>query len=201
MKIIGITGGVGAGKSTVLSFLESEYGARVIQADLVGHLVMEPGTQGYRAIVDHFGSGILDAEGNIDRRALGGIVFADAGELAVLNSIIHPAVKNWIRWEIDREREAGTCKLLIVEAALLIEDHYEEICEEFWYIYTSPEIRRERLRQTRGYSNEKITAIFGNQQPDKVFRAHCREVIDNSGSREEARAQIRGLIRRRGWEL
>lgn len=197
MKIIGITGGVGAGKSAILSFLESEYSARVIQADLVGHLVMEPGTEGYRAIVDTFGTEILDAEGKIDRKILGGIVFADAEKLKILNSIIHPAVKDWIRAEIAKEKESGNCRLLVVEAALLIEDHYEEICEEFWYIYTRPEIRRARLKETRGYSDEKITAIFGNQQPDEVFRAHCREVIDNSGSKEEARAQIQELIEKR----
>lgn len=199
MRVIGITGGVGAGKSAILSFLEAEYGARVIEADKVGHLVMEPGTEGYRAIVEQFGTGILCEDGSIDRKALGGIVFSDKEKLQRLNAIIHPAVKNWIRAEIVREEKAGRCRLLIIEAALLIEDHYEELCEEFWYIYTDPEVRRARLKESRGYSDEKITAIFGNQLPDEVFRAHCREVIDNSGSKEEARAQIREVIARRGW--
>ena len=194
MKIIGITGGVGAGKSAILKFLEAEYGGRVIEADLVGHLVMEPGTAGYQAILEQFGSEILDVDGRIDRKALGGIVFADPEKLQILNGIIHPAVKNWIRTEIEKEQAAGDRQLLIIEAALLIEDHYEELCEEFWYIYTEPEIRRARLKETRGYTDEKITAILGNQLSDELFRTHCQKVINNNGSKEEAYSQIRELM-------
>jgi len=95
--------------------------------------VMEPGAESYRAIVEQFGTGILDSDGNIDRKILGGIVFADGEKLAALNAIVHPAVKQWIRREIAKEEKAGNYPFLVVEAALLIEDHYEEICEEFWY--------------------------------------------------------------------
>ena len=107
-------------------------------------------------------------------------------------------MKDWFRQEIRREKEKGALRLFVIEAALLIEDHYEELCEEFWYIYTEPEIRKERLRASRGYTDEKIEAIFRNQQTDEGFRAHCREVIDNSGSPGETLAQVRALLVKKG---
>lgn len=82
----------------------------------------------------------------------------------------------------------------MIEAALLIEDHYEEICDELWYIYAEPQVRRERLRASRGYSDEKISAIFASQLSDEEFRKHCQAVIDNSGCIEEAYKEIQGQI-------
>lgn len=201
MRVIGITGGVGAGKSDILAFLQEACGAHVVQADLVGHLVMEPGTEAYQEILREFGRGILRADGSIDRGILGEIVFSDSKKRQILNGIIHPAVKQWICLELERVRREESCHLFIIEAALLIEDHYEEICEEFWYIYTDPQVRRERLKAARGYTDEKIDAIFASQQSDTVFRTHCQAVIDNSGSREEARRQIRTLIKERKLSL
>ena len=198
LRVIGITGGVGAGKSTVLDYLASLPGVRVEEADRIGHLVMEPGTKAFREIREHFGEEILDVEGRIARPVLSRLVFADREELSWLNGVIHPAVKDWFRQEIRREKEKGALRLFVIEAALLIEDHYEELCEEFWYIYTEPEIRRERLRASRGYTDEKIEAIFRNQQTDEGFRAHCREAIDNSGSPRETLAQVRALLVKKG---
>lgn len=192
MRVIGITGGVGAGKSQVLSFLEKTYKAQVFQADEVGHQVMEPGTKAYGQIVDYFGKGILAGDGQIDRRALGALVFSNEKKRKYLNGIIHPAVKALALEEIARAHNEGACRLFIIEAALLIEDHYEEICDEFWYVYANETVRRERLRISRGYSDEKITAMFESQLTDEEFREHCRVVIDNSGSIEEAYEQIRG---------
>ncbi len=193
MKVIGITGGVGAGKSRVLAFLREDCGARVIQADQVGHEVMEPGTACFHRITEIFGSEILASDGRIDRKILGEIVFSHAQKRKLLNGIVHPAVKERIRHELAQARQAE-CALFVIEAALLIEDHYEELCEEFWYIYADEAVRRERLKASRGYSDEKITAIFASQQPDWVFRAHCQAVVDNSGSMEETKCQLRKLL-------
>ena len=198
MKIIGITGGVGAGKSTVLQFLAGLPGVRVEEADRAGHLVMEPGTEAFRKIREHFGTGILGKDGRIDRPVLSRIVFSDRRELSWLNSVIHPAVKEWCRRETEKERKKAKIRLFVIEAALLIEDHYEELCEEFWYIYTAPELRRERLKASRGYPDEKIDSIFRNQQTDAQFRACCREVIDNSGSPEETLIQVKRLLEKKG---
>ncbi len=194
MRVIGITGGVGAGKSELMSFLKETYKARVFQADQAGHQVMEPGTKAYGKIVEYFGKGILAEDGAIDRHVLGTFVFSDEKKRKYLNGMIHPAVKDLARREIAKARRAKECSLFIIEAALLIEDHYEEICDELWYVYADEEVRRERLRISRGYSDEKIAAVFESQLADKEFRKYCQAVIDNSGPIEVAYEQIRDLL-------
>ena len=195
MKVIGITGGVGAGKSRILNFLKETFHARVFEADKAGPQVMEPGTKGFREILSVFGQEILGEDGRIDRESLGALVFSDGEKRIRLDRIIHPAVKEMAVEEIARAREEGEASLFVIEAALLIEDHYEEICEELWYIYADRKVRRERLRTFRGYPEEKITAIFESQLSDEKFREHCQEVIDNSGSIEKAYEQIRELLK------
>lgn len=198
MRVIGITGGVGAGKSTILNFLESLPGVRVEEADRIGHLVMEPGAECFQKIREHFGESVIGGNGQIDRPALSQIVFADKKELEWLNHVIHPAVKEWFRREIRSEQEKGSLRLFVIEAALLIEDQYQELCEEFWYVYTDPQLRRERLKASRGYSDEKIDSVFRNQQTDAQFRMYCQEVIDNSGSPEQTVKQVRELLEKKG---
>ena len=105
MKVLGITGQVGAGKSTILAYLEEKYRAKVIQADQVGHLVMEPDTSCYKQICSLFGEQILAADQKIDRKKLGAIVFADQEKLAMLNAIVHPAVKEYIRTAVYLEKQ------------------------------------------------------------------------------------------------
>ncbi len=198
MHVIGITGGVGAGKSTILNFLESLPDVRVEEADRIGHLVMEPGTECFQKIREYFGENVIGGDGQIDRPALSQIVFADKKELEWLNHVIHPAVKEWFRREIRSEQEKGSLRLFVIEAALLIEDQYQELCEEFWYVYTDPQLRRERLKASRGYSDEKIDSVFRNQQTDAQFRMYCQEVIDNSGSPEQTVKQVRELLEKKG---
>ena len=154
MKVIGVTGGVGAGKSEVLGYIAGNWNATVVEADEVGYLVMRPGKACYSAIVDLFGAGILKEDETLDREQIAKIVFEDKEMLAKMNAIVHPAVKEYIRKAIKREEENET-DIFIVEAALLIEDKYDEICDELWYIYADEETRMERLKQNRGYSEEK----------------------------------------------
>ena len=137
MKVLGITGQVGAGKSTILAYLEEKYRAKVIQADQVGHLVMEPDTSCYKQICSLFGEQILAADQKIDRKKLGAIVFADQEKLAMLNAIVHPAVKEYIRTAVYLEKQKACVPFVVVEAALLLEEHYDEICDEIWYIYVT----------------------------------------------------------------
>lgn len=180
MKILGITGGVGAGKSTVLSYMEQKYGARVIQADLVAFGLQQPGTDCFEKIIRLFGSEIQSEDGSIDRKKLAAVVFADKELLSRLNQIVHPAVKEKIWEEIRKEREQNAVPFVVVEAALLLEDHYDEICDEIWYIYTEPSVRAARLAAGRGYSEEKIRQIMKNQLCDEEYRRKCKFVIDNS---------------------
>lgn len=197
MIILGITGGVGAGKSTVLERLSNAWGAYTLQADKVGHLLMKRGTDCYERIIEIFGESILTAEGEIDRKKLGGIVFADSVQLAKLNAVIHPAVKEYILCDIQKKKEEG-CRLYVLEAALLLEEHYDEICDDLWYIYVDAAIRRSRLKEARGYSDRKITEIFASQLPDEVFREKCRYVVKNNGELSDTYEQIDKRIREYG---
>ncbi|MCI8417460.1 MAG: dephospho-CoA kinase [Lachnospiraceae bacterium] len=198
MRSIGITGGVGAGKSEILAHLEKYYGAQIIEADKVGHLVMEPKGPAYQAVLEAFGLEILGKDGAIDRGVLGGMVFGNEEQLEKLNKIVHPQVKSWIYREMGRLRQQG-CELFTIEGALLIEDQYEDICQELWYIHADADIRRERLRASRGYTDERIDAIFHSQLSEAEFRKHCQAVIDNSGSFDKTCRQIAGLFDR--WNL
>ncbi len=180
MKILGITGGVGAGKSTILAYLSAQHHARVIQADEVGKLLQEPGQECYRKIVEVFGGDILQEDGCIDRKKLAAAVFADASRLEVLNRIVHPAVKAYIAAELEKEKRKGSVPFCVIEAALLLEDKYDLICDEIWYIHTDAAVRMARLAESRGYSEEKSRQIMKNQLSEEEYRAKCNFVIDNS---------------------
>jgi len=192
MKVIGVTGGIGSGKSAVLDYMQEYMNAAVCQADLVAHRLQQPGQICYFKIIEYFGDEVIDEQQNIDRKKLSSLVFADRQKLDRLNQIVHPEVKKYIQNQIQCEREKGT-RLFVVEAALLIEDHYETLCDEFWYIYADEATRRERLKQHRGYTDEKIDAVFASQASEDTYRAHCRHVINNSGNFAETRRQIRYL--------
>ncbi|MDO4297598.1 MAG: dephospho-CoA kinase [Lachnospiraceae bacterium] len=180
MKVLGITGGVGAGKSTILAYLEQKHGARIIQADQVAFHLQQPGGVCFEEVVALFGKEILDADGRIDRGRLASVVFADSELLAKLNGIVHPAVKKKIVTEIEKERQRGKLSFFVIEAALLLEDHYDLVCDELWYIHTDPEVRCNRLMKSRGYSEEKVHRIMENQLGEQVYREKCQVVIDNS---------------------
>jgi len=189
MRIIGITGGVGSGKSEVVNFIARNFDATVVQADAVGHLLMKPGKACFEPIVALFGPEILREDGKLDRAKIASIVFTDKEMLEQLNAIVHPAVKEYIKRAIEKEREYGT-PFFVIEAALLIEDKYDEICDELWYIYADEQTRIERLKLHRGYSEEKIRDLFANQLSEEEFFQHCHFEVDNSGDFENTKAQI-----------
>ena len=199
MKVFGITGGVGTGKSEVLTYLGQNYDATVIQADEAGYLVMLPGGECYGEIVKLFGRQITTETGELDRKRIAEIVFQDEEKLKALNAIVHPAVKRYIKKAIAAAEKAGT-EYVFVEAALLIEEKYDEICDELWYIYTSEKNRRERLKLNRGYSDEKIDNIFASQLSESTYREVCREEIDNNHLPEDAFGQIDVLMKARQVE-
>lgn len=195
MRIIGITGGVGAGKSSILNYIQKNYNARIIMADLVAHKIEEPGHKCYYNIVETFGSSILNADTTINRQKLAQIVFADESKRLKLNAIVHPLVKEYIVNEINVEKENGNVDFLIIEAALLLEDKYNLICDEVWYIYTKEEIRRERLKASRGYSDDKIDLLFKSQMTETEFKNRCNIMIDNNLSEQDTYVQIDTVLR------
>lgn len=179
MKIIGITGGIGTGKSTVLNLLKQEYNAYIVEADRLARELMLPGEAAYYQITDIFGTDILSTDGTIDRNRLGAIVFRDAEALRKLNAVIHPAVKQHILQDIEAKKKEGNAQYYVIEAALLIEDGYKTICDELWYIYTEREERIRRLIAGRGGSREKWEHVIGNQSSDDYYRMNCDYVVDN----------------------
>lgn len=194
MKIIGITGGVGCGKSTVLSLIEKNYNAYIKRADDVGRQVLLKGMDGYRRVVEIFGEDLLLPDGEIDRNKLAAVVFNNKNKLAVLNSIVHPAVKKLVVEDMARVRCMSAYDYYVFEAALLLDDHYEVFCDETWYIYADYEVRCRRLNGQRGYSCEKTESIVKNQLSDDEFRKRCDKIIDNSGTVEDTLKQIKNLL-------
>lgn len=193
MKVLGITGGVGSGKSQVLEYLKIQYGAVICQLDEVAKELQKKGMVCYDKIVEAFGSEILEEDGELNRAKLGKIVFRQEEELQKLNAIVHPEVKRQIRQNIEEKIEENV-SLYVIEAALLPSAGYEEICDEMWYIYAKEPVRRERLKSSRGYTDRKITSMIQSQPPESVFRRTCTAVIDNSGSFEETKKQIGELM-------
>ena len=187
MKILGITGGVGCGKSTVLHYLEEAYGAFLIECDQVAKDLQEPGEACWQPMIDLFGEQIAGQDQSIDRSAVAKMVFQNEDLRKKLNAIVHPAVKERVQQLIEAHADSP---LIVIEAALLIEDGYKEICDELWYIYADEEIRASRLKASRGYSDEKIRDIMKSQNDDAVFRANCDYVIENNGDLEITRKQI-----------
>lgn len=200
MQIIGITGGIGAGKSQVLQYIQKHYKCRVILADDVGNEVKLPGKICYNQLVDLLGNDILDKEGVIIRDKMAAKIFSDKELLLAVNAIIHPAVMDYILIEIQKEKEAGRLDFFFVEAALLIECGYASHVDEMWYVYASDDIRRERLRANRHYSDEKITSIMNGQLQEEEFRKHCQVVIDNSSDFRNTEKQIDKILGDKLWK-
>ena len=191
MKFIGITGGVGAGKSAVLDYLATKPGVRVMLADEIAHELMEPGTDCYEQIRKTFpNEDIYREDGHFDRMKLAKVIFSEEKKRVQMNEIVHPAVKRYVIAEADRGRQEGKPALLVLEAALLIEEHYDEICDELWYIYTREDVREARLMESRGYSKEKVQQIFASQLKEAEYRRHCSIVIDNNAGLAEMQHQI-----------
>lgn len=190
MRTIGITGGVGSGKSEILSYIRKHYNCRIILADEAAHKLEEPGQICYQELVKLLGTEILNTDGRIHKGKMAAVIFKDKTMLQKVNAIVHPAVKNYIQQELQRETERNVYDFFFLEAALLIEEHYEKILDELWYIYAKEDIRRERLRKSRGYSDEKITQIIKEQSPEQIFRSYCKVVLDNSGTIEDVYKQI-----------
>ncbi len=194
IPLLGITGGVGSGKSVVMQILSEEYGAGIILADQVGHDLMEPGAVCYQEILHQFGQSILDEKGQIDRHALSALVFDNKEKLQTLNALTHTAIRREILDRIAAYRKEGRVPFIALEAALLIEENYEELLDCLWYIYVTEENRIKRLMESRGYSREKCRQIMASQLPEEVFRAHCQKVIDNNGSCEQTAASVRAAL-------
>lgn len=187
--VLGITGGVGAGKSRILEILKQEYGARIIQADQVAAALEAPGEPGLLALTELFGTEILDRDGSLDRKAFARRIFTDEKALDMVNQVIHPMTWKKIQEMLEQE----PCPVTAVEAALFNEES-RSLCRHLVFIDTSEENRILRLMEGRGYSREKCLDIMKNQPDREYFLQLSDYVIDNNGSLEAVRSQIRRMM-------
>ena len=194
MKVIGITGGVGSGKSTLLNELSKVYSCRVLLSDDAAKELELRGNSCYEPLVELLGADILAEDKEIDKRKMASAIYNNPDLLEKVNAIIHPAVREYILNEIDKERSSGGVDYFFLEAALLIECGYNSVVDEMWYIFADNKARYDRLKESRGYTEDKINAIIKNQLSDEEFRKGSDFVIDNSGDLADAVNQIKSHL-------
>jgi dephospho-CoA kinase len=189
IPVIGLTGGIGAGKSTVTQMLE-ELGAAVIDADKVGHQIYLPDLPAWREIVATFGQEVLNADRSINRQALGKIVFADPKALRTLNRIVHPKMFDRMAELIDELRARGGMKAIVVEAAVLIEANWMPLVDQVWVVVASEAVVVDRLAKQRNLSPDQVRTRIAAQLSNDERLKHAHVVIRNDGSLEEVRTAV-----------
>ena len=190
MKVIGITGGVGSGKTALLNAIKEKYNCIVLFADEIANFLKLPGEACFAPIVALLGKDILDKKGFIDNKKMAQLIFKDAHLLQKVNDIVHPLVYDYIVQTIEKEQKEGKIDFLFVEAALFIEAGYKSFADSVWYVYVPRDLRVLRLKESRGYSDEKIADIMNKQLQEEAFLSSCDVKIDNSNSLVEAMKQV-----------
>lgn len=193
MKVIGITGGVGSGKTTVTDILKDKYGSYLINTDQIAHTLMQKGEISYEKIIEYFGVEVIDQFGNISRSLLGALVYQAPDKLLKLNSFTHPYVMKKVK-EIIEQKRIENVPMICVETALPKEAALSGFCDAIWYIYAPEAVRRERLIKSRNYSDEKITGIFKNQLSHDEYIKLSTHMIHTDCSMEKLQEQIQFLL-------
>jgi len=191
MKVIGLTGGIGSGKSTVSRFL-GEMGAVVLDADKVGHQAYQPGTETWKELVAAFGEDIVAPDSTIDRRKLGAIVFAAPEALARLNRIMHPRMFDMMKARIEEYRGQGT-EVVVLEAAILLEANWTPLVDEVWVTVASESIVVQRTRERTGLPEEQIKARIRSQLSNDERSQQAKVVITNDGDLAELKVKVEKL--------
>ena len=198
--VLGITGGIGSGKSVVADILSRQYGYRVLSTDDIAKELEKPGHAVYDELVEAFGRGILQDEGlsqeerpagacrPIDKVKFGALIYSDPAVMERAEGIIHPATWGYVEDEIAAHPDED----IAVESALPCE-RYRRMCDEIWYVYADEETRIRRLMETRGYPEEKCRSILAEQITDEEFIAYADYIVENGGSIEDTAARIREL--------
>ncbi len=194
MKVIGITGGIGSGKSLVAGILEAEYGAYHLNTDKIARKQMEIGGISYQAVLSYFGDRILAEDNSIDRTMLAGIIFQDEENRKKINELTHNNVLIEVQGVIKNLKAGDATPYIVVETALMIEAGFDYICDEVWYVHTDETKRRQRLKRERNYSDEKIDAIFKSQSKEEAFFEKFSIVIYNDGDMTYLKEQIELLM-------
>lgn len=193
-RLIGLTGGIGSGKTTVAKML-AELGAHVINADRVGHQVYANGTVGWDQVVKRFGDSIVGEDGEIDRKKLSGIVFGDEQALADLNAIVHPLIGQEIARRVQGFLALDDGMPVVLEAAILVEAKWTEIADQVWVVSAQPDDIVERVRVERAMSEQETRSRMKAQLSDAERRAAADVLIENVGTFDELRAQVEAAWR------
>jgi len=192
MLIVGLTGGIASGKSTIASML-IEQGAALIDADKIGHEVLEKGGEVWKDLIETFGEDILAEDGTIDRRKLGGKVFGNPDNLAKLNAISHPRMRTRILQRFDEYRANKTHDIVVFDAAILYEVGWDTGCDEVWVVYVPEEVAVKRLEVRNGMTEEQAQARIRSQMPIDEKRARANVVIENDRPLEEVAKEVSAL--------
>ena len=194
MKVIGLTGGTGSGKSVVSKSL-AEAGAVIVDADKIAHEIILKGEPAHQEIIEYYGTGILDEEGNIIRKKLGEIVFNDKEKLAFLNQCTHKYITAEVKKQIAEAKEEGTATAIIVDAPLLLEAKLETVCDLVWVVYAEPEVRAQRVMARDGITYELAKARIANQKSWEEYKAAADAVIDNSKDLSYLEGQLNEILK------
>ena len=195
MLVIGLTGGIGTGKTEVSRLLQ-EMGATVLNADHVGHEAYTPHSEAWNEVVKAFGKSILQDDGEIDRRKLGGIVFADPEQLAVLNGIMHPLMAAIVREKLQGLDQSGV-EVAVVEAAVLFEAGWDSLVDEVWTTESPEDLVVARLQERNGFSPEEIRKRMASQMSSSERSERATEVVNNSGELADLENTVRAIWKRR----
>lgn len=179
--IIGVTGGVGSGKSLILSLLKEQYGACILQADLISKSLIKKEGPAYRPVIELLGEEIVGPDGEIDKARMAALIFHDPEKLLAVNAILHPATFA----EVLRLTQEAPETLIVYESAIPQEARFPELCDRILYIYAPRRIRLERLRSSRNYSEDRSRSVMRSQPTDKTYRSFCDAVLRNDGTMEE----------------
>ena len=194
MKVIGVTGGIGSGKSTVSGLL-AELGAVIIDADEVGHEAFKPNTEVWREVVAAFGRQIVTPEGDIDREKLGEIVFGNPESLSRLNQIMHPRMYDMVKAKLEGYRRQGVA-VVVLEAPLLIEARWTSLVDKVWVTVAAESTVLSRVKEKFGFSEEEVLARIRCQLPSEERAKHADVIIDTDCGLDELKAKVRELWRR-----
>ena len=195
MKVIGLTGGTGSGKSVVSQCLQNA-GAAIIDADFIAHEIIRRGKPAYTELVSYFGDQILMENGEIFRRKLGEIVFREKEKLEFLNRCTHKYIAQEITAQIQKMKELKQAKLIIIDAPRLVEAGRVDICDAIWVVYAEEEVRARRVMQRDGITYEIAKARIGNQMTWAEYQSYAQEVIDNSDTVEKVQKQVDLLMQK-----
>lgn len=195
MLVIGLTGGIGSGKTTVSGFLE-ELGAEVIDADKVGHVTYLPDMPAWRDLIDTWGEDLLQPNREIDRKKLGAIVFSDPANLEKLNSIVHPRMRDIMNDRIEAFRGEGK-QVVVVDAAILIEAKWTSLVDEVWVTAAPEDVVVQRVMARNGWEEEQVRSRMASQMPAEERQSYADVVIDTDATLDEVRERVRAAFEAR----